>query len=90
MTNRDDSSVESELESMMESGGGRRSKKWNKYQTGDDGLDHREQDLEDAMEELTEKRDTTKIQALKRVRSILLIDWHHLLMLLLTFCWNRS
>lgn len=81
VTNRDDASADSDLESFLEweqqdgngngnSGGGaaqkkRNRNKWKGQQYGDDVERH--DDLESAMDELTEKRDATKVQALQKV-----------------------
>ncbi|POM65482.1 Interferon-related developmental regulator family protein / IFRD protein family isoform 1, partial [Phytophthora palmivora] len=76
ISNWGDSSVESELESTLQweqqqqaTGGGRktRGKKW-KDEEEDVETDD---DLEGAMEELTEKRDTTKIAALEKILTML-------------------
>lgn len=85
VTNRDDASADSDLESFLEweqqnggnangndgAGGGaaqtkRNHNKWKGQQYGDDVERH--DDLENAMDELTEKRDATKVQALQKVR----------------------
>lgn len=83
VTNRDDASADSDLESFFEwdqqngvngngnSGGGgaahkkRNHNKWKGQQYGNDVERH--DDLENAMDELTEKRDATKVQALQKV-----------------------
>lgn len=84
VTNRDDSSASSDLESVLEweqqngargavangeNGGGqqqkRRNNKWKGQQYSGDG--DRDDDLENAIDELMEKRDATKIQALQKV-----------------------
>ncbi|ETL84202.1 hypothetical protein L917_15932 [Phytophthora nicotianae] len=80
ISNFGDSSAESELESSLQwemqqretvtgGGGGHkgRGKKWK----GDDDLETEDDDLEGAMEELTEKRDTTKIAALEKILTML-------------------
>ncbi|KAG7389427.1 Interferon- developmental regulator 1 [Phytophthora boehmeriae] len=83
ISNCGDSSIESELEStlqwareeqQMASSGGRktRNKKWKEEEDdGFEGGEAEDDDLEGAMEELTEKRDTTKISALQKILSML-------------------
>ncbi|GMF20753.1 unnamed protein product [Phytophthora fragariaefolia] len=79
VTNCDDSSVESELESALQweqqqqqqaSGGGRktRGKKWKDEEEQEDAVDD---GLEGAMEQLTEKRDSTKVAALEKILDML-------------------
>lgn len=83
ITNRDDDSVESELEGLLQyeaeqelatrpSAGtkaNRRSKKWKDQYDDGDGDRHR--DLDEAVDELGEKRDATKIQALRKILALL-------------------
>ncbi|RLN95770.1 hypothetical protein BBJ28_00015955 [Nothophytophthora sp. Chile5] len=80
ITNRDDSSVESELESTLQweqqqSAGGRngRGKKWKEEEEDEQEQDDGEadSDLEGAVEELTEKRDATKVRALQKILTLL-------------------
>ncbi|KAE8886340.1 hypothetical protein PF005_g17692 [Phytophthora fragariae] len=84
VTNCDDSSVESELEGalqweqqqqLQQSGGGTggrkgRGKKW-KDEEGQEQDDVEDDDLEGAMEQLTEKRDSTKVAALDKILAML-------------------
>lgn len=82
VTNRDDESVDSELESVLQfeqeqqlmlaargkaAASNRRGKKWkNEDANGVGGV---VPELDEALEELTEKRDTTKIAALRKVHT---------------------
>jgi hypothetical protein len=81
VTNRDDSSVESELESTLQweqqaaaaavaSGRKGRGKKW-QDEDEEDTTEAADDDLEGAMEELTEKRDATKASALEKILAML-------------------
>ncbi|KAF4321063.1 hypothetical protein BBO99_00004449 [Phytophthora kernoviae] len=85
ISNFDDSSVESELESTLQwareqqqmASGGRkgRNKKWKDEEDEDNaGGEAGDDDLEGAMEELAEKRDTTKVSALQKILSMLRAD----------------
>ncbi|KAK1943160.1 Interferon-related developmental regulator 1 [Phytophthora citrophthora] len=81
ISNADDSSVESELEGALQwemqqreaaasasNGRKTRGKKWKEEE---DIVEAEDDDLEGAMEELTEKRDTTKIAALEKILAML-------------------
>ncbi|KAH7485376.1 hypothetical protein KRP22_006524 [Phytophthora ramorum] len=80
ITNRDDSSVESELEGALQweaqqqqasASGGRKGRNKKRKDEDEDAADVDDDDLEGAMEQLTEKRDSTKIAALEKILAML-------------------
>ncbi|EGZ18975.1 hypothetical protein PHYSODRAFT_351401 [Phytophthora sojae] len=85
ISNCDDSSIESELEGALQweqlqqqqqqsgggGGGGGRKGRGEKWKDEDEQEDAEDDDLEGAMEQLTEKRDSTKVAALEKILDML-------------------